>query len=62
MSKVLIIGGGAAGMMAAVAAGETVMKCGCMRKMTVWEENYSSPGRDAAILRMQGTWKPCLLP
>ena len=46
MSKVLIIGGGAAG----------------MRKMTVWEENYSSPGRDAAILRMQGTWKPCLLP
>ena len=59
MSKVLIIGGGAAGMMAAVAAGENG---GCMRKMTVWEENYSSPGRDAAILRMQGTWKPCLLP
>ncbi len=40
MSKVLIIGGGAAGMMAAVAARrKTVMKCGCMRKMTVWEEN-----------------------
>ena len=62
MSKVLIIGGGAAGMMLQSLPEKTVMKCGCMRKMTVWEENYSSPGRDAAILRMQGTWKPCLLP
>ncbi len=62
MSKVLIIGGGAAGMMAAVAAGENGHEVWLYGKMTVWEENYSSPGRGAAILQMQGTWKPCLLP
>ena len=32
MSKVLIIGGGAAGMMLQSLPEKTVMKCGCMRK------------------------------
>ena len=62
MSKVLIIGGGAAGMMAAVAAGENGHDVWLYEKNDRLGRNYSSPGRDAAILRMQGTWKPCLLP
>ena len=60
MSKVLIIGGGAAGMMAAVAAGKTSMTCGCMKKTIAWEENYLLLEKAAVILQMQGIWIRCL--
>ena len=62
MSKVLIIGGGAAGMMAAVAAGENGHEVWLYEKNDRLGRKLFITGRDAAILRMQGTWKPCLLP
>ena len=41
MSKVIVVGGGAAGMMAAVFAAENRASCyRFMRKMTDWAGNY----------------------
>ena len=48
MSKVLIIGAGAAGMYAAVAAGRAIRSM-YTKKMTRLAESSSSPERDAAI-------------
>ncbi len=62
MSKVLIIGGGAAGMMAAVAAGENGHEVWLYEKNDRLGRKLFITGKGAAILRMQGTWKPCLLP
>ena len=40
MSKVIVVGGGAAGMMAAVFAPKTGIMFRFMRKMTDWAGNY----------------------
>ena len=60
MSKVLIVGGGAAGMFASILRREMGMKYMSLRKMKNSEKNYSLPGKDAVILQMPGIWKICL--
>lgn len=60
MSKVLIVGGGAAGMLASILRREMGMKYMSLRKMKNSEKNYSLPGKGAVILQMPGIWKICL--
>ena len=52
MSKVLIIGGGASGMMAGIAAVYNGNEVHILKKMKNWERSYLLPVREDAILRM----------
>ena len=54
MSKVLIVGGGAAGMLASILRQRMGMKYMSLRKMKNSEKNYSLPGKGAVILQMPG--------
>lgn len=49
MEKIAVIGGGAAGMMAAISAAETVMKSIFLRKMRNLERKYLSREKEDAI-------------
>ena len=60
MSKVLIVGGGAAGMLASIFAARNGNEVHVLRKMKNSEKNYSLPGKGAVILQMPGIWKICL--
>ena len=57
MGKVAIIGGGAAGMMAAISAAECGHETHILKKMKNWEKNYILQVREDAIFQMLLIWK-----
>ena len=61
MSKVLIVGGGAAGMFASIFAARNGNEVHVFEKNEkLGKKSYSLPGKDAVILQMPGIWKICL--
>ena len=52
MKRVVVIGGGAAGLMAAVIAGREGAKVTLLEKMNYVGKRWALPAKDAAILRM----------
>ena len=55
MNKIIVIGGGPAGMFAAIAAAETG-RFFCLKRMKILGKNFSLPERDDAILPMREIW------
>lgn len=49
MKKCIIIGGGAAGMFAAITAASEGIQVSLWEKMKNWEKNYLLPERDGVI-------------
>lgn len=60
MSKVLIVGGGAAGMLASIFAARNGNEVHVFEKNEKLGKNYSLPGKGAVILQMPEIWKICL--
>lgn len=56
MSKVLIVGGGAAGMFASIFAAKMAMKSTYLRKMKNLERSFSSREKADAMSPMPVTW------
>lgn len=56
MNKIIVIGGGPAGMFAAIAAAETAVRLFCLKRMKNLGKNFSLPERDDAILPMREIW------
>lgn len=60
MSKVIVVGGGPAGMFAAIAAAERGHEVVLLEKMKSLGKSSTSPAKGGATSRMQGIWTPCL--
>ena len=61
MSKVIVVGGGPAGMFAAIAAAERGHEVVLLeRKMKSLGKSSTSPAKGGATSRMRGIWTPCL--
>lgn len=56
MSRVVVIGGGPAGMFAAIAAAENGHHVTLLEKMRNWERSFLSQERDGVILPIQVIW------
>lgn len=56
MSRVVVIGGGPAGMSAAIAAAENGHHVTLLEKMRNWERSFLSQERDGVILPIQVIW------
>ena len=56
MNKIIVIGGGPAGMFAAIAAAETGSQVILLEKNENLGKNFSLPERDDAILPMREIW------
>ena len=54
MNKIIVIGGGPAGMFAAIAA--AAVRLFCLKRMKNLGKNFSLPERDDAILPMREIW------
>ncbi len=57
MSKVIVIGGGPAGMFAAIAAAENGHQVLCLKRMKNLGKSFSSPEKGGAILPIRAIWK-----
>lgn len=60
MSKVIVVGGGPAGMFAAIAAAERGHEVVLLEKMKSLGKSSTSPAKGGATSRMRGIWTPCL--
>ena len=60
MSKVIVVGGGPAGMFAAIAAAERGHEVVLLEKNEKLGKSSTSPAKGGATSRMRGIWTPCL--
>lgn len=56
MNKIIVIGGGPAGMFAAIAQRKPAVRLFCLKRMKNLGKNFSLPERDDAILPMREIW------